>query len=138
MNLDRGIALVGSREFRNYAQFKTEVDKFIRKGDIIVSGGANDKTPGMGWDSRAKSSADAFAQRYAKENAYNLLIIYPQWYPNGNYDRGAGYKRNEQIVEKSDLVLVFYAKGRFQIGGSANTAEWARKLGRPLHEFEEE
>ena len=138
MNLDRGIALVGSREFKNYSQFRNKVDEFIRKGDIIVSGGANNKTPGMGWDTKAKSSADAFAQMYAKENAYEILIVYPQWYPNGNFDRGAGYKRNEQIVERSDLVLVFYAKGSFQQGGSANTAEWARKLGRPLHEFEEE
>lgn len=138
MKLHRGIALVGSREFANYEQFKKETDKLIQKGDWIISGGAKSDTPGMGWDSKAKASADGFAQRYAKENAYRILIIYPNWHPNGYFDRGAGFARNREIVEESDIVLAFYRKGHFQEGGTANTAEWARKLNRPLYEFEED
>lgn len=135
MNLTRGIAIVGSREFANYAQLKREVDKIIRRGDLIISGGAKSSTPGMGWDSKAKASADSLAQRYAKENAYRILIIYPDW--NTHY-KGAGFVRNKEIVEESEIVLAFYRKGHFQQGGTANTAEWARKLGRPLHEYLEE
>jgi hypothetical protein len=36
------------------------------------------------------------------------------------------------------MVIAFYQKGRFQQGGTSNTAEWARKLNVPLFEYEEE
>lgn len=135
MNLQRGIALVGSRKFKNYEQFKREVGKVIRKGDLIVSGGATDKTPGMSWDSKAKASADSFAQRYAKEFGYRILIIYPDY---AQYGKPATFIRNREIVEESKVVLAFYQKGHFQEGGTANAAKWARDLDKELYEFEEE
>lgn len=118
------IAVVGSREFRNYQQLQHEVAERLEEEDWIVSGGA--------------LGADSMAQRYAKEIGGTILIKYPKWRTNGIYDAGAGFKRNEKIVENSDLVLAFYQKGRFRQGGTKNTATWAEKLGVPLFEFEEE
>lgn len=118
------IAVVGSREFKNYKQLEQEIDERYTEGDWLVSGGA--------------LGADSMAQRYAKEKGIPILIIYPRWRVNGVYDAGAGFKRNKEIVENSDIVLAFYQKGRFQQGGTANTASWARKLEVPLIEFEEE
>jgi predicted Rossmann fold nucleotide-binding protein DprA/Smf involved in DNA uptake len=74
------------------------------------------------------------AQRYAKEKGKQILIIYPSY---AQFGRPATFIRNKIIVENADIVLAFYQKGRFQQGGTANTAEWARKLGVTLHEFEE-
>lgn len=118
------IAIVGSRKFNNYAQFKRTVWPFFGPDAWIVSGGAE--------------GADSFAQRWARETGRTIIIHYPLWRPGGVYDAGAGFKRNEKIVESADLVIAFYEKGRFQQGGTANTAEWARRLNVPLHEFEEE
>lgn len=118
------IAVVGSREFQNYQQLDRELKARVVAEDTLVSGGAK--------------GADSMAQRWAKENGKSILIIYPEWHTKGYYDAGAGFKRNEQIVRNSDLVLAFYRKGHFQEGGTANTATWARKLGVELIEFEEE
>lgn len=118
------IAVVGSREFKNYEQLQREVDSRYEEGDRLVSGGA--------------IGADSMAQRYAKERGLSIFIIYPRWRVNGIYNPGAGFIRNKEIVENSDIVLAFYQKGRFGQGGTANTAKWARDLGVPLEEFEEE
>jgi len=120
----RRIAVVGSREVRpeSYAQLKSIIDSYIvTDEDIIVSGGA--------------VGVDSMAQRYAKENGYDILIHYPKY---KKFGRPATFIRNEKIVRSSDLVIAFYRKGHFQEGGTANSASWARKLNIELHEYEEE
>ena len=120
MQVGNRIAVVGSREFRNYKQVCDVLDSILYRGDNIVSGGA--------------VGVDSMAQRYAKERGFSITIIYPDY---AHYGRGAAFVRNKEIVENSDRILAFYARGRFQEGGTANTAEWARKLGKDLTEFEE-
>jgi predicted Rossmann fold nucleotide-binding protein DprA/Smf involved in DNA uptake len=120
MLTQKRIAVVGSRAFTNWQQLKTTVDDFCEIDDTLVSGGA--------------TGADSMAQRYAKEKGKQILIIYPSY---AQFGRPATFIRNKIIVENADIVLAFYQKGRFQQGGTANTAEWARKLGVTLHEFEE-
>lgn len=120
MNTIRRVAVVGSRKFANYNQLKTKLDEILELDDEIVSGGA--------------VGVDSFAQRYCKEHGITIHIYYPDWERKG---RGAGFIRNRHIVEHSDLVLAFYAKGSFQEGGTANTAMHARQLGVELKEYEE-
>ena len=122
MLTNRKIAIVGSREFGNYLQLKREIEGLYIEGDWLVSGGAK--------------GADSMAQRLAKEKGLPIIIFYPNW--KGKEGRGAGFLRNKQIVENSDMVLAFYQKGRFQEGGTANTISWCRKLNRPFTEYEEE
>jgi predicted Rossmann fold nucleotide-binding protein DprA/Smf involved in DNA uptake len=117
----RTIAIVGSRDFVNYAQLKRVLDDIIRTDDEFVSGGAK--------------GVDSMAQRYAKEAGHNIHIYYPKYAQHGP---GATFIRNKEIVEHSELVLAFYAKGRFQQGGTANSAKWARELNIELKEYEEE
>jgi|ERR1035437_6167987 predicted Rossmann fold nucleotide-binding protein DprA/Smf involved in DNA uptake len=122
MKLYQTIAIVGSRDFKNYEQIKREVLARIENQDTeFVSGGA--------------TGADSMAQRLARENGFNIKIYYPKY---AHFGKGATFTRNKLIVEDSDIVLAFYQKGRFQLGGTANSAEWARKLNIPLEEFEEE
>lgn len=121
MKLHRNIGVVGSRDFKNWEQLKRTIDSFIQEEDEIISGGA--------------VGADSMAQRYAKAYGYDMQIKYPKYARNG---KGAAFIRNKVIVENSDIVLAFYVKGRFQEGGTANSAMWARKLDIELHEFEEE
>lgn len=121
MKLHRNIGVVGSRDFKNYAQMCREIDKVIKEDDEIISGGA--------------VGADSMAQRYAKEFGYDMQIKYPKY---ARYGKGATFIRNKVIVENSDIVLAFYVQGRFQQGGTANSAKWARDLGIELIEFEEE
>lgn len=118
------IAVVGSRTFKNYKQLSEVLDSILGPHDELVSGGA--------------LGADSMAQRYAREHGLTITIHYPNWYPNGQYDKGAGFARNRKIVEGSDLVLAFYRKDHFQEGGTANTAGWARKLNTELREYKED
>lgn len=120
MKLNKRVGVVGSREFKNYDQLETELDKILVEDDWIISGGAK--------------GVDSMAQRYAKEKGYNIKIYYPKYH---RFGKGATFIRNKLIAEDSDLVVAFYQKGRFQQGGTANTAKWANELGVPLQEFEE-
>lgn len=118
--IGKRIAVVGSRKFKNYAQIERELSDIVKYDDELVSGGA--------------IGVDSMAQRYAKEHGYAIHIYYPRW-ENGH---SAGFIRNKRIVENSDIVVAFYQTGRFQQGGTANTAYWARKLEKTLYEFEED
>lgn len=120
MITNKRVAVVGSREFKNYAQLSKTLENYIGYEDDLVSGGA--------------TGADSMAQRWAKEKGHAIHIYYPRW-ENG---RSAGFERNKRIVENADLVLAFYQYGRFQQGGTANTISWARKLNVPFEEFQEE
>lgn len=81
------------------------------------------------------AGADSLAQRYAKERGYRIVILYPDYQHDG---RGAAFVRNKYIAESSDRVIAFYAKDRYQQGGTRNTIEWCIKLGIPYEEIEEE
>ena len=120
MEVGNKIAVVGSRQFTNYGQLCDYLDHTLKWGDSIISGGA--------------IGVDSMAQRYCKDRGVRITIIYPDF---GHFGRGATFVRNKEIVEESDRVIAFYASGHFQEGGTANTAGWARKLGKPLEELEE-
>ena len=74
--------VVGSRSFNDYKLLKEKLDYFLQnyKNIHIVSGGAK--------------GADTLAERYAKENGYQMHIFPANW---DKYGKSAGYKRNEQM-----------------------------------------
>jgi hypothetical protein len=121
MLLGKRIGVVGSRIFGNYQQLATTLTNMVNDGDSLVSGGA--------------IGADSMAQRYAKDAGMEITIFYPNYVRLG---KGATFARNKAIVEHSDVVVAFYAKGKFQIGGTSNTIYWCKQLGVPYYEYEEE
>jgi predicted Rossmann fold nucleotide-binding protein DprA/Smf involved in DNA uptake len=115
------IGVVGSREFHNWLQLSSKLDELVKSpDDEIISGGA--------------IGADSMAQRYAKERGHDIHIYYPKYTV---YGKPATFIRNKLIAENSDLVVAFYQKGRFQLGGTSNTIYWAKELGVPYEEYEE-
>jgi predicted Rossmann fold nucleotide-binding protein DprA/Smf involved in DNA uptake len=112
MESKKTLAVVGSREFRDYAALERALDE--RKGTFgtIVSGGAR--------------GADALAERYARARKLNLVVLRPDWDKHG---RGAGLRRNTDIVARADSVVAFW-DGKSP--GTRDTIEKAEKAGKPV------
>lgn len=118
------LAVIGSREFQDKERLFNILDKIDNKHSIkmIVSGGA--------------SGADSLAHEWAKENGKPTLIFYPNWHPKGPggqkmpYDKGAGFKRNANIIDFADNVLAFWDG---ESKGTQNSIELAKKKEKPIH-----
>ena len=100
------IAVVGSRTI-------TEVDiaKYISDCDEIVSGGAK--------------GVDSCAAEYARLKGIKLTEFLPQY---EHYGRAAPIKRNYEIVDYADSLLVFWdgcSKGTLSV------IKYAEKIGKP-------
>lgn len=115
------VGIVGSREFLNLNQLRRESIKHLTGNDEIVSGGAK--------------GADSFAQIVAKELGIPIHIYYPNY---SKYGKPATFIRNTTIAEQSDVILAFFQKGRMYQGGTNDTIEKAKKLGKQIIAFEEE
>lgn len=87
------LAVVGSRSFNNYDALSKELDYIRTRQNItaLVSGGAK--------------GADVLAERYAKENNIEVLVIKPDWDKHGNK---AGFIRNVEIWDNSDFGIAFW------------------------------
>lgn len=86
------IGVIGSRTFSDYTLLEKTLNQF-KSIDLIVSGGAK--------------GADLLSEKYAKEYNINTLIHYPDWNEHG---RMAGFVRNSDIVNDSDIVIAFWDK----------------------------
>jgi hypothetical protein len=91
------LGVVGSRTFNDYELCKKTLDKIVKKllnkheQIIIVSGGAN--------------GADSLAKKYAKEHKIKIIEFLPNWDKHG---KAAGFIRNKDIIEKSDILVAFW------------------------------
>lgn len=96
------VAIVGSRGFTDHDIIRKAITSLHEKHEenlIIVSGGA------MG--------ADSIAEQIARELHIETLIHWPDW---NRFGKSAGFKRNIQIVEDSDMVVAFFADGPQSLG----------------------
>lgn len=100
--------IVGSRSFIDYDIFLKWVLKFHKDIKSIVSGGA--------------VGADSLAERYAKYWSIPIKVIRPKWEKHG---RGAGFIRNTEIVQNSDMIIAFWDG---QSSGTKNTIDKARNM----------
>jgi hypothetical protein len=101
------LGVIGSRSFTDYDLFKSKLSQIIKKLQekyskvMLVSGGAR--------------GADSFARKYAKDKANKVEIIefLADW---DRYPNSAGFIRNKDIVNKSDMLVAFWdgkSKGTF-------------------------
>jgi len=89
------IAVIGSRGFNDYSLFVENLEYYIqniKENITFVSGGAN--------------GTDSLVKRYCTENNLPLIEFLP------DYEKYSGkvapIKRNDQIVEKSDMLIAFW------------------------------
>lgn len=79
---------------------------------LIISGGAN--------------GVDTLAEQYADKKRISKLILRPRY---DLYRRAAPLKRNDEMVEICDKVLIFW-DGVSK--GTKHTIEYANKIGKPI------
>ena len=113
------VAIVGSREFEDYAYMRSILKCYLELGVIekVVSGGAR--------------GADTLAKRYAKDNNIPYKEFPAEWTKNGVYDKAAGVKRNIKIVDSSDMVIAFRVKGEAN-KGTNHTIRIAEEKGKDV------
>lgn len=104
------IAIIGSRGITDKTLVYEKLDKIFAnvKPNLIVSGGA--KGP------------DTLGVLWGRDNGVEVKEFIPDW---AKYGRGAGFKRNTQIVEAADLVIAFW-DGVSR--GTKDSIDKARKL----------
>jgi len=100
-------AIIGSRTFDDYDLLKKTMDDFADIG-MIVSGGA--------------VGADSLGEKYAKEHGFETLIFIPDW---KKYKKMAGFIRNTNIIESSDIIVCFW-DGKSK--GTLDSINKAKKL----------
>ncbi len=89
------VAIVGSRDFTDYTLLKATLAKVKSPITGIVSGGAR--------------GADALGGRYAREHEIPLTEFPAQWKrADGSTDRGAGMRRNTDIVNAAEALVAFW------------------------------
>ena len=106
------VAIIGSRDFNDYALVQKTLDPVKEKITLIVSGGAK--------------GADSLGDKYAKENGIPTQIFIPDWETNG---KSAGYIRNRDIVSNSDIVIAFWDG---QSKGTQHSFKLAAELNKPI------
>jgi hypothetical protein len=91
------LGIVGSRSFRcNYdaeIRAKEIILSYIKSNNVnkLISGGAD--------------GPDKWAEDVAKENEVEIKVYLPNW---DVYGKRAGFIRNKDIVEDTDLMLIFW------------------------------
>jgi len=103
------LAIVGSREYSNYDETCEIIDFFAKRFKLteIVSGGAR--------------GADTLGKRYAVEHEISYKEFPALW---DTYGKRAGFLRNRQIVEYSDMILAFWNGSK----GTKNTIDICKEL----------
>lgn len=114
------LGIVGSRTFGDYELLKETLAPFLHYYKIkflpldcfvIISGGAR--------------GADSLAERYIKDYGLECFIFRPDWNKHG---KAAGYIRNQQIVDESDVIVAFWDG---ESKGTKDTIDKARRAKKP-------
>lgn len=102
------LMIAGSRGISDF-----DLSKYISGDvDLIITGGAN--------------GIDTLAEQYADKHALSKIILRPQY---SRYGKAAPLKRNEEMVEMSDSVLVIW-DGKSK--GTKYTIDYAKKKSKQI------
>ena len=100
MKKEYRLVVAGGRDFKNYLLLSKELKKYINElgseySIIILSGGA--------------SGADTLGEKFAKNHKLKVERYPAEW---KMYGRAAGPKRNAQMIQAADGLIVFWDKSR--------------------------
>jgi predicted Rossmann fold nucleotide-binding protein DprA/Smf involved in DNA uptake len=87
-----------------------------------------DKTKIMIISGGCSQGGDRFANIIAKNNGIPIYIVYPDW---NQFGKSAGFIRNSDIAQLSDIIIACVAENRK--GGTEDTIKKAEKLGKPVY-----
>lgn len=87
------VIIAGSRNFNDYEKLCVFCDKILcnQTNIEVVSGTAN--------------GADKLGEKYANERGYSIKQFPADW---DKYGKGAGFRRNSQMAEYADALIVFW------------------------------
>jgi len=109
------IGIIGSRSFDSY----TLLDKIVKGLPLynmiteVVSGGAD--------------GADRLGALFARNNGLKLTEYLPRW---DKYGKSAGFRRNELIIQNSNIVIAFWDG---ESKGTLHSINLAKKYKKELH-----
>ena len=112
------VLVCGGRDFQGWDAVQRVLDRVAP--DVIIHGAAR--------------GADSLAERYARENNIVQRAFPARWRrPDGGLDRGAGHRRNQQMLDEArpDLVLAFPGGP-----GTRDMTRRAREQGFPVQEYD--
>jgi len=112
------LAVIGSRTIKDYIFVENKLCEIIEKYneiDTIISGGAK--------------GVDSLAEKFANEYGLKTIIFKPDW---KKFGKGAGFIRNKQIIENSDIVVAFWDG---KSNGTKHSIELAKKMNKKLIVF---
>jgi len=95
------IAVVGSRNYTNYEEFKILLLEELYSINKILSSSPN----GIEYVSGGASGVDSMARKFALENELPIKEFLPKWV---TYGKQAGFLRNLKIVEYADIGIAFW------------------------------
>lgn len=79
------------------------------------------------------NGVDTLGKVWARLNNVPVVSFRPNWYPQGVYNKLAGFQRNEQMAEYSQaLVAIWDGKS----GGTKHMISCMRKLNKPYFVFD--
>lgn len=120
------LAIIGSRSFNNEELLNKIINEFFIDSygtpifDTLVSGGAS------GADKLGENWAKKWNKIYAKNSfEIKLKIFYPDW---DKFGKSAGFVRNRNIIEESDVILAFYDGVSHGTAHSIDLAKKAKKI----------
>ena len=107
------VVVAGSRDYTDYARLCEELDRLLagKKNITIISG--------------ASHGADRLGERYAAEHGLRVERFPARW---GLFHQGAGPRRNKQMVQSADAVIVFW---NGKSSGSKNIIDIAEQENKP-------
>jgi nucleoside 2-deoxyribosyltransferase len=113
----RKVAVIGSREFNDRKLLYDTLTRNYDRIKLVISGGAR--------------GADTLAVNWASDYGVPYLVFPALWHNpfTGEHDKGAGFRRNRQIIEQCDIVLAFWDK---LSRGTAHSIGIAKELGKPV------
>ena len=103
----------GSRTINDYQLLEAAIAESAWEPTEIIAGGS--------------SGVDKLAEQYAAHHGLPIIVLRPNW---ALHKRGAGHRRNEDMVNACDVVVALWdAKSH----GTAHAIEYARGKGKPVY-----